>query len=615
MLTLISLGKSSARGRTLKTSLVLASLGFALFNPLTVKAHSGAHPIRYVAEDGNDQGNCATVSSPCASISYAVNQSSKGDKIYVASGTYFAQEMDIFYLLNDMVAVQGGFSQKDNYKQQNIDKNITTIVGLPAAYREKLSAKGFRLLQDSKGNQEFRVKPEYLEMLERYQKVNTTNKKQIPCSNGAAEDFPCYQVDLVSQLSLATLSSKPSSASDIWGYVDLNNNREYAVMGLVNGTTLIDVTDASNPVEVGTVAGVNSTWRDLKVYQYLEPNTNQYKAYAYVTTEGQGGLQIIDLSDAPNSIRLVNTIDVFKTAHNVYLGNIDYSNGIALEGHQPYLYIAGSNLGNGSYRVFDLVDPENPQLITTPTSTGYVHDATNMIIDDNRTEQCATGHKPCELFIDFNENTVDIWDTTDKSSPKRISSTAYDGASYTHSGWYSKDKNYIFVQDELDERNLGVNTRLYVMDISDLNAPRVVGQYEGQTGAIDHNGFTLGDKYYMSNYKRGLTVLDVSDPTTPKEIGYFDTYPIPEANDSQFDGAWGTFPYLPSGNILVSDISNGLFVLKDNSRIGDEGPTSSEPDTDTAPPTNTSGGGGGPVELLMLLLLVGLIYQRNTQNT
>ncbi|GAA4359422.1 choice-of-anchor B family protein [Kangiella marina] len=589
----------------------LSAISLALIPTTPTLAHSGAHPVRYVAVDGVDQGNCSTPSEPCASISYAVNESSKGDKIYVASGKYFAQEMDIFYLLNDMVAVKGGFSQANGYKKQLPEKHVTTIVGLPAEYRDQLSKKGFRLLQDTKGNTEFREKPEYLDMLDRYRKVNATSKQQIACTNGSADDFPCYQIDLISQFSLASLSTTPSSASDIWGYVDLNNNREYAVMGLVNGTTVIDVTDADNPSEVGTISGVSSTWRDVKVYQYLDNDTGSHKAYAYVTTEGQGGLQVIDLSDAPNSINLVNTIDVFQTAHNVYLGNIDYTNGMALDGHEPYLYIAGSNLGNGSYRVFDLVDPENPALITTPESTGYVHDATNMIISDSRTSQCANGHNPCELFIDFNENTVDIWDTTDKTSPTRISSTPYNGASYTHSGWYSQDKNYVFIQDELDERNLGVNTRLYVMDIRDLTAPQVVGRYEGQTRAIDHNGFTLGDKYYMSNYKRGLTVLDVADPTQPKEIAFFDTYPIPEANDPQFDGAWGTFPYLPSGNILVSDISNGLFVLKDNSSIGDDGPGAIQPDPPTTPPEdNDSGGGGGPIQLALLLLLLGTLLTR-----
>lgn len=43
------------------------------------------------------------------------------------------------------------------------------------------------------------------------------------------------------------------------------------------------------------------------------------------------------------------------------------------------------------------------------------------------------------------------------------------------------------------------------------------------------------------------------------EIAFFDAYP---ADDStEFDGAWSVYPYLPSGYVLVSDISNGLFVV------------------------------------------------------
>lgn len=594
------------------THKVLFALGLTILIPVeTAFAHSGAHPVRYVAENGQDQGNCSSAKQPCASVAYAVNQSSKGDKIYVASGTYYAEEMDIFYLLNDMVAVSGGFSTKDQYTKRSVNTNVTTIVGLPAEYRDRLAQKGFNLLQDTKGNAEHTIKPAYLQLLERYKKITTTIEKPTSCSNGNAGEYPCHNIDMQSHLPLSQLSTSPSSANDIWGYVDLNNNREYAILGLFNGTAVIDVTDPEAPSEVGIIGGVGSTWRDVKVYQYLDNTDNQYKAYAYVTTEGQGGLQIIDLTDAPNSVSLVKTITPFTTAHNVYLGNIDYSNGTALSGHNAYLYIAGSNLsangtGTGSYRIFDLVDPTNPTLVTTPANAGYVHDATNLVIDDSRTAQCANGHNPCEIFVDFNENTVDIWDTTDKANPVRISSTGYNGARYTHSGWYSNDKNYIFIQDELDERDLGVNTTLYVLDIKDLTSPSIVGSYVGTTNAIDHNGFTLGDKYYMSNYKRGLTVLDVSDPTKPTEIGFFDTYPIPATNDATFDGAWGTYPYLPSGNILVSDITNGLFVLKDNSQIGDgTPPTTTPPPTTVNPPPTTqpSSSGGGSLSLFIIACL------------
>ncbi len=529
-----------------------------------VFAHGGGHPIRYIAENGVDQGECSRPTKPCKTIAYAVNKSSKGDKIRMAAGNYHAKDMDIFYLLNDMVAISGGYSTKDGFQKKS-SSNVTTIVGLPAEYREQLSAKGFKLLSDTKGNDEYRIKPEYIKLLAKYKEINSSFEKKIDCTNGAAGNYDCNNVNLQSHLPLSQMSSRPSSGNDIWGYRDLNNGREYAIMGLFNGTIVVDVTDPAAPKEVGTVAGVNNSWRDVKVYQFFDHVTKKYKAYAYVTTEGNGGFQVIDLTKTPDSVSLANTINVFQTAHNVYLGNIDYSTGLPLDGQEAYLYIAGSNNGNGSYRIFDLKNPTNPSLVTTPPSTGYVHDATNLSITDSRTSQCANGHNPCELFIDFNETSMDIWDTTDKANPVKLSATSYNGVRYTHSGWYSHDKNYIFIQDELDEQRNGVNTTLYVMDIRDLTQPSIVGSYVGPTRAIDHNGFTLGDKYYMSNYKRGLTVLDVSSPAIPAEIGFFDTFPVPAANDAQFDGAWGAYPYLPSGNILVSDISNGLYILKDNS--------------------------------------------------
>ena len=41
---------------------------------------------------------------------------------------------------------------------------------------------------------------------------------------------------------------------------------------------------------------------------------------------------------------------------------------------------------------------------------------------------------------------------------------------------------------------------------------------------------------------------------------FYDTYPDPDGR--QFRGAWGVYPFLPSGNILVSDMQYGLFVFE-----------------------------------------------------
>jgi len=277
-------------------------------------------------------------------------------------------------------------------------------------------------------------------------------------------------------------------------------------------------------------------------------------------------------------------------------------------------------LNSGAFRAYDLADPLNPELIASPTS-GYIHYATSLIIDDNRTQQCAAGHNPCEVFVDFNENSVDLWDMTDANSPFRISSTPYAGSAYTHSGWFSADKNYIYIQDELDERNNRLNTTLRVLDISNLSSPSIINTYTGPTQAADHNGFTKADKYYMSNYRRGLTVFDLSNPANPTEFGYFDTLPAPAQNSANFDGAWGTYPYLPSGNILVSDINNGLFILKESSNPSDTPPATNTPAPPppvaaTPPAQTSSSGGGGRLGLGFILLLFAIkIFSKLSRTT
>ena len=60
--------------------------------------------------------------------------------------------------------------------------------------------------------------------------------------------------------------------------------------------------------------------------------------------------------------------------------------------------------------------------------------------------------------------------------------------------------------------------------------------------------------------------INVSDPANPVLIdpflgGYYDTYPS-NTEYNGYAGCWGVYPYLPSGNILASDMSNGLFVLE-----------------------------------------------------
>jgi choice-of-anchor B domain-containing protein len=231
-----------------------------------------------------------------------------------------------------------------------------------------------------------------------------------------------------------------------------------------------------------------------------------------------------------------------------------------------------------------------------------------MIITDGRTTQCASGHNPCEVLVDFNETTVDLWDVTDKAAPFKLSATTYPTASYVHSGWPTEDNRYVVVHDELDELRRSLNTHIYTLDVGNLTAPTLVTSYTGPLTATDHNGYTRGDRYYVSHYKRGLVIFDITHPTALTEIGSFDTYLSPSANTAGTDGNWGVYPFLPSGTILVSDIENGLFLLKKNETL----PPPAPPPAPNPDPPNVDerGGGGGTLDALALILLAGFAMVR-----
>ena len=64
-----------------------------------------------------------------------------------------------------------------------------------------------------------------------------------------------------------------------------------------------------------------------------------------------------------------------------------------------------------------------------------------------------------------------------------------------------------------------------------------------------HNVFVLGDYAHISYYEDGYVVLDISNPMNPQFAGQYDTYP--GAGGGTYNGAWGVYPYLPSGNVIV----------------------------------------------------------------
>jgi choice-of-anchor B domain-containing protein len=403
------------------------------------------------------------------------------------------------------------------------------------------------------------------------------------CSGGIAGQYPCQGIDFLSEVPLSSFGGSPGSAANLWGYVDLDDNREYAIIGLNTGTGVVEVTNPEHPRVVGTIPGVTSQWREVKVYQFRNTLANRWDAYAYITTEGAGGIQIIDLTQLPNSVSLAAIWTGVTTSHTAQISNIDFSTNVANNpSFPPILYISGSN--KGGLRFVSLANPTSLTELGAWTET-YSHDTYPYVFSDARANQCAAGHNPCEVVFSFaGYPGLKIIDVTNKSAPVTLSTFTYPQLGYTHSGWISNDTNSIFLHDELDEQNFTLNSTVRTLNITSLTAPSISNIYTGPTRAIDHNGYTIGNTFYLSNYTRGIAILDVTNPNAPTQRAYFDTYPT---NNAVFAGAWGVYPFLPSRTILISDIQRGLIVVREQSAAPAPTPTSTSLPTVTATPAST----------------------------
>ncbi|MFO0873714.1 MAG: choice-of-anchor B family protein [Phycisphaerales bacterium] len=351
----------------------------------------------------------------------------------------------------------------------------------------------------------------------------------------AAGQFTSSNVTLLSWLPLSEWSGA-TNANVVEHYVS-PSGREYALLGLNVGTAFVEVTNPSSAQKIALLSGPNSLWRDLRVYGH----------HAYAASEGGGGIQVFDLSQIDSGVvTLVNTVTTGGNAatHTIF---VDQASG--------FLYRCGG-AGNG-LRIYSLADP------STPTFVGqwqdkYVHEVTVVPYDSGpyagkQIAFCCGG-----LNNGYLNSGLSILDVTNKSSIQVLSTLLYPNAVYSHQCWLTPDHKYAYLDDELDESNLGIPGTTHIIDIQNLSSPAQVATYSNGNTAIDHNLYVKGTMAFMSNYRSGLRLVDVSNPLAPVETGFFDTFP--GSDSANFNGLWDNDPYLPSGTVLGSDIERGLFV-------------------------------------------------------
>jgi|JRYF01.1.fsa_nt_gb choice-of-anchor B domain-containing protein len=379
------------------------------------------------------------------------------------------------------------------------------------------------------------------------------------CSGGLADGYPCSKVDLRAFMPKAQLGGGTQNLNDIWGWTDPLTGAEIAIVGRTHGTAFVDISVPTAPVLLGFLpshGGGSDAWRDIKVYA----------DHAFIVADGAGnpthGLQVFDL-------RTLRGLPAGSTlAETAHLGGFGPAHNIAINEDTGYAYIVGSNRCSGGLYMVDVSSPQAPAYAGCFSADGYTHDTQCVVYAGPDTAY--TGREIC---VAYNEDTVTVVDVTNKANPQMLSRTPYAGARYTHQGWFLDDRHdTVIVNDELDESSNGHNTRSYIFDLSDLDRPVEIGRYTGPTPAIDHNLYTRDGYVFETNYRAGLRILDAraARSGTLTEVAYFDT--IPGSDAPQFSGTWSSYVWFASGNVVLSDIGGGLFVVApDWAAIGDGG--------------------------------------------
>eukprot|EP00924_Labyrinthula_sp_SR-Ha-C_P008678 snap_masked-scaffold_37-processed-gene-2.79-mRNA-1 protein AED:1.00 eAED:1.00 QI:0/0/0/0/1/1/2/0/684 len=414
---------------------------------------------------------------------------------------------------------------------------------------------------------------------------NTADVAGVVFINGEA--FPCKDVDFKSFIPLTDMNidfeGGTFSGSDIWGWEDTETGKEYTLLTVDNGMWIIDTTDPENPIKVAVAPNPSSKeqWADVKVYK----NTAYVVKDRSLDTEFDKtyGIQVFDLSrlrDIPEEKF------PFEMKPDSVDGGHGRSHNIAVNTETGYAYTVGSTKCKGGPYVLNLEpDPLNPVFEACIDDDGYTHDAQIVIYDGP--DERFTGR---EILFGYNEDTLTIHDVTDKQNIQRISRTGYPTASYTHQGWLTADMRWVFLNDELDEYQEVVNrTTTYIVDVSDLRNPVFGANYTHRDVSIDHNLYNWGAIHakgwggsppyeegnysspaisnrfmYLSNYAAGLRILDLQGTPDVSEAGFFDTSPDIEGNEPV--GIWSNYMH-PSGNIAVSTIERGLFILRPRDEI------------------------------------------------
>ena len=397
----------------------------------------------------------------------------------------------------------------------------------------------------------------------------------------------------------------PGSVADIEIEQDLNRPYVYVTRrATAIGFDVIDVSDPYN-------AKVVKRWRieneDLHQGSATDGRLFEHDGRMYYvqgTQMGQGGPDsevgaiVFDVTDLPDTMKEVGRLRQSEDMggfHNIFMYN--HSSG------KPLLFAT-----SGQYaKVFDMakfvdgevteMDPvlrdENRELIArVPVaqsegmwSRGY-HDFYVAYHEESGQDR----------FYGGGGSGFYVYDVTDLANPEVLATILnVPGVSWGHTFTPTPDGNFAIGETEFQFQPLRIFDLRPALNGETDNIDHAIGVWHAEWDALAHNHEVRWPFVFVSSYQSGMTVFDMSDPTDPYTVAYYDTFNGVHNDRGRaaqrmgspytwnvYDGAWGVDVRNADGLIVVSDQTTGFWAFKMEGFNGWNGEDWGMPDVSSA---------------------------------
>ncbi|MCP3137292.1 LVIVD repeat-containing protein [Pyxidicoccus xibeiensis] len=347
----------------------------------------------------------------------------------------------------------------------------------------------------------------------------------------------------------------------------------------------------------GTFRAERMTWRPGEAESSglalvsESPVARGFPVDVYVT---RGHAYVVSINNDPGDSGGLTVFDVSNPRAPVQRASFQlpgdsYWNGVWAKDHA--LYVAS---GSSGVLVYDITDPASPALVRKVTggAAGGTVNVHTVFVEGDRLYAMTPSHQQTSIF-----------DLTDPLSPQTVSSYAYArGLGYPHDAFAFGGRLYVnhtvdgFLVVDLERpqptllgryayphayshanavgiingrtiafeggETMGAHVR--VLDVTHPAGIAKVGEYRLRGVTSIHNMVLVGTRLYIAHYHEGVRVLDVSDPSQPREVAHYNTFreSDPDRADGMFEGAIGM--RVPGdGHVYVVDTSRGLLILNE----------------------------------------------------